>query len=190
MPTRALQPDETLVQGERAWRVLAAPGHDPHSVMLFEPESRVLMSADVLWERGFGIVFPELDGETGFDEVEHSLDLIESLDVSIVVPGHGRMFIDVAKALAEARSRLAFFRRHPDRHTRYAAKALLVFHMLEIGRCTRAELGAWLDEVPIHRLMWRLHFADRALADWTDELIGELTGAGTLRLDGNTINIR
>jgi len=189
-PARALQPGEMLAQGHRAWRVLAAPGHDPHSVMLFDLESGVLMSADALWERGFGIVFPELDGEDGFDEVERSLDLIESLDVHVVVPGHGRMFTDVATALAEARARLAFFRRHPDRHARHAAKALLVFHMLDVGRCTRTELGAWLDQAPIHRVMWRLHFEDRPLDIWTDELLGELARAGALQLAGNTISAR
>jgi len=190
VPARALRPGETLVQGDRAWLVLAAPGHDPNSVMLFDAESGVLMSADALWERGFGIVFPELDGEAGFDEVERSLDLIESLDVRVVVPGHGRMFTDVAMALAEARSRLAFFRRHPDRHTRHAAKALLAFHMLDVGRCTRMELGAWLDQAPIHRVMWRLHFADRPLDIWTDELLGELVSAGALQFDGKTISAR
>lgn len=188
VPTRALQPGETLVQGDRAWQVLAAPGHDPHSVMLFDPASGVLMSADALWERGFGIVFPELDGDAGFDEVDRSLDLIESLDVRVVVPGHGRMFTDVASALTQARSRLAFFRRHPERHTRHAAKALLVFHMLDVGQCTRIELGAWLDQAPIHQVMWRLHFSDRPLDSWTDELLGELARAGALRLDGNTIS--
>lgn len=190
MPARALEPGETLLQGERVWQVLAAPGHDPHSVMLFEPASGVLMSADALWEHGFGIVFPELDGEAGFDEVERSLDLIERLDVRIVVPGHGRPFTDVATALGAARSRLAFFRRHPERHTRHAAKALLVFHLLEVGRCTRMDLDAWLDRAPIHQLMWKLHFADRSLENWTHELVRELASAGALQLDGDTISVR
>jgi glyoxylase-like metal-dependent hydrolase (beta-lactamase superfamily II) len=44
-------------------------GHDPHSVILFEPVSRVLISADALWERGFGVIFPELEGVEAFDEV-------------------------------------------------------------------------------------------------------------------------
>jgi hypothetical protein len=28
----------------------------------------LLLSADALWENGFGVIFPELDGESGFAE--------------------------------------------------------------------------------------------------------------------------
>ena len=55
--------------GARAWAVLAAPGHDPDSVLLFDADHGVLISADALWENGFGVVFPELVGEPGFDDV-------------------------------------------------------------------------------------------------------------------------
>ncbi|MDN3922698.1 MBL fold metallo-hydrolase [Roseateles violae] len=187
-PTRALNPGETLEQAGRRWKVLAAPGHDPHSLILFEPESGVLVSADALWEHGFGIVFPELEGETGFHEVERTLDLIETLPVRVVVPGHGSAFTDVQAALAEARSRLDFFRRNPERHTRHAAKALLVYHLLELGRCSRAELNDWLEQTPIHRTMWARHFANLPLQEWTETLLGELARGGTLKLEGDTIS--
>jgi glyoxylase-like metal-dependent hydrolase (beta-lactamase superfamily II) len=42
--------------------VLAAPGHDPHMVMLFNRERGILISADALWEHGFGAIFPEIEG--------------------------------------------------------------------------------------------------------------------------------
>ena len=51
-------------------------GHDTHSVILFEPVSRTLVSADALWERGFGVVFPELDGDDAFAEVADTLDVM------------------------------------------------------------------------------------------------------------------
>ncbi len=46
-----LAPGATLRCGGRAWEVLAAPGHDPHSVILFDAAHGVLISADALWER-------------------------------------------------------------------------------------------------------------------------------------------
>ena len=64
---------------------LLAPGHDTHSVILFEPVGRLLVSADALWERGFGVVFPELDGEAGFDEVAQTLDVMEALQPLLVI---------------------------------------------------------------------------------------------------------
>jgi len=134
-PTRALQPGEVLQQNGRYWQAHAAPGHDPHSLILFEPESGVLVSADALWEHGFGIVFPEIEEVgAGFDEVGATLDLIESLPVRMVIPGHGSAFTDVGKAIKAARERLAFFRLNPLRHARHAAKALIKYHLLEVQR--------------------------------------------------------
>jgi glyoxylase-like metal-dependent hydrolase (beta-lactamase superfamily II) len=34
-----LQPDTTTLLGDRPWQVHAAPGHDTHSVVLFEPHT-------------------------------------------------------------------------------------------------------------------------------------------------------
>lgn len=54
-------------------------------------------------------MFFEFDGDVGFDEVECSFDLIESLDVSIVVLGYGWMFIDVVMVFVEVCLCLVFF---------------------------------------------------------------------------------
>ena len=88
-PDQMLMPGSTLKLGRGLWHVLAAPGHDPDSVILFESNSGTLISADALWERGFGVVFPELVGGAGFAEVDATLELIASLSVARVIPGHG-----------------------------------------------------------------------------------------------------
>ncbi|MBS0339744.1 MAG: MBL fold metallo-hydrolase, partial [Proteobacteria bacterium] len=94
-----LEPGSVVEMGDAAWQVHAAPGHDPHAVILFEPASRVLVSGDALWQKGFGVVFPEMWGEPSFDEVGATLDLIESLRPACVIPGHGTAFDQVADAL-------------------------------------------------------------------------------------------
>ena len=91
--------------GARHWEVLAAPGHDPESVILFDAAHGVLISADALWENGFGVVFPELDGDAAFDDVGRVLDLIEALPVRCVIPGHGAPFTDVAARAAAVPAR-------------------------------------------------------------------------------------
>jgi glyoxylase-like metal-dependent hydrolase (beta-lactamase superfamily II) len=53
-------PGTEIELADTMWQVHAAPGHDPDSVILFEPRSRTLISADALWENGFGVVFEEL----------------------------------------------------------------------------------------------------------------------------------
>ena len=64
-----LQPGTSVQLGGRAWQVHAAPGHDPHAVLLFEPQDALLISGDALWENGFGVVFPELEGAEAFAAV-------------------------------------------------------------------------------------------------------------------------
>lgn len=177
-PAAQLLPGSTLRQGHRAWQVHAAPGHDTHAVLLFEPESGVLVSGDALWEHGFGIVFPEIDGEPGFDEVEATLDLIASLPARFVIPGHGPLFTDVASALTEARSRLAFFKANPRRHARHAAKALLKYHLLEVNHQSRSEVSAWLSQTPIHQQLWRKFFSSISIDAWSAELMDELNVSG------------
>ena len=116
------------------WQVHGAPGHDPHSVVLFEPRSGVLISADALWENGFGIVFQELEGQEAFDEVGTTLDLIDLAPPRVVIPGHGKVFTDLESALAAARRRLDGFVQDPAKHAAHAAKVLLKFKLLELQR--------------------------------------------------------
>ena len=105
-----------------------------HAVVLFQPDHRILITADALWANGFGVVFPELDGEPGFAEVDDTLRLIESLAPEVVIPGHGSVFggaIALSEALRRARSRLDQFRTDPARHRRHALKVLIKFKLLE-----------------------------------------------------------
>ncbi|MBI5720483.1 MAG: MBL fold metallo-hydrolase [Burkholderiales bacterium] len=186
-----LAPGESFVAGGRRWQALAAPGHDPHSLVLFDADAGLLLSADALWENGFGVVFPELVGESGFDEVGATLDMIERLPVRLVVPGHGAPFTDVAAALARARSRLAGFRADPARHARHAVKVLVKYHMMERGRLPLAELLRWSAAAPLLRRVWSTFGAGRAAAPtpeaWMEGFVRELAGAGALAMEGGDV---
>jgi glyoxylase-like metal-dependent hydrolase (beta-lactamase superfamily II) len=188
-PDAKIAPGDKLRCGGRAWQVLAAPGHDPHSVMLFDAEHGVLISADALWESGFGVVFPELDGVAAFDDVAAVLDLIASLPAQWVLPGHGTPFQDVASALARARSRLTSFRADPARHSRHAAKVLLKFHLLEEESQALPALRAWFAATPLMQGMWRdLGEPQGSPAAWCDALVGELAAGGVLALQGGVVS--
>lgn len=181
MADAQIAPGESLAVGARRWDVIAAPGHDPDAVMLFDAQHGVLISADALWENGFGVVFPELEGVPAFDDVAAVLDLIERLPVQWVLPGHGAAFRGVAHALARARSRLASFRADPARHDRHAAKVLLKYHLLEEERQGVAELRAWFAAVPlIQRMQRRMTPPPESLETWCDTLLAELVAARAL----------
>ena len=152
---RALVPGQCITLGHAAWQIHAAPGHDMDAVLLFEPQTRTLIAGDALWEQRLAIIFPELAGADGFGPTRATLSLIERLRPRAVLPGHGKPFEDVEQALAASRERVTVFERHPERHAQHAARALLMFHLLEVRQAAAAELVAWMQRVPVYRLLAR-----------------------------------
>jgi glyoxylase-like metal-dependent hydrolase (beta-lactamase superfamily II) len=179
-----LTPDTEIRLGGMQWQIHAAPGHDPHSVILFEPQSGVLISADALWERGFGVVFPELEGADAFESVGKTIDLIESLKPRIVIPGHGSAFTGVDASIAVARERLASFMSYPDKHIKYAAKVLLKFKLLEVQSIKLPAFIAWANNTPYFKLIFNAHFPQGDFTQWVDQLIQDLVRSGAATLDG------
>jgi glyoxylase-like metal-dependent hydrolase (beta-lactamase superfamily II) len=183
-----LQPNTEIALGDQLWQIHAAPGHDPHSVILFEPHSRLLISADALWENGFGVVFPELDGADAFTEVARTLDVIEALAPTLVIPGHGAAFSDVAEALARARRRLDSFAQAPQKHRRYAAKVLLKFKMLEVQRIAQADLLQWAQATPLlNQIYQSSEAAGQPHQAWVLGLLDELVRSGAASRDQQTL---
>jgi glyoxylase-like metal-dependent hydrolase (beta-lactamase superfamily II) len=177
-----LQPGSTHRWGDMDWQVHAAPGHDPHSVILFAPEHRLLMSADALWQNGFGVVFPELVGVDAFDEVAQTLDLIERLDPATIIPGHGAVFTEVAPALTLARSKLEGFAKSPEKHARYGTKVLLKFKLLEWGQISRADFDAWAEQVPYLSDLHERFGMGHDHKTWLDMMLAELERSGAMRV--------
>lgn len=143
-----LVPGQEIVLGPYRWQILAAPGHDNHSVMLYQEEHQILISADALWEEGFGVIFPELWGEGGFEEVAQTLELIEGLSIALVIPGHGRPFTDVQKSIEIAKSRLDYLSTDADRNARHGAKVLLKYKLLEWRSQEMVRVNQWIADTP------------------------------------------
>jgi glyoxylase-like metal-dependent hydrolase (beta-lactamase superfamily II) len=178
-----IDPGDQLVLGDLRWQALAAPGHDPRSLIFYCAEHAILISADALWENGFGVIFPELDGESGFAEARDTLALIATLDVRLVIPGHGAPFMDGAGALARANSRLDFLQADPKRNAENAVKVMLKFLLLERQRIALAEVAGMFASIPLlagarERF---LHRENGELAAWA---VDALVRAGAARVDG------
>ena len=189
VPDDRLQPGETFDVAGRRWQALAAPGHDPHSLILFNAADGIVISADALWERGFGVVFPELEGESAFDDVGRVLDLIESLRAKVAVPGHGAPFGDIAGALQFARERLAAFRARPEAHARHGAKVLVKYHVMEARQQPLDELLTWCAATPLFGAVWqRLGQPQGSAAAYADAIVADLCKGGALALRDGVIH--
>ncbi|SDI29138.1 MBL fold metallo-hydrolase [Variovorax sp. OV700] len=185
--TGLLQPGKECMLGDRPWQVHSAPGHDPHSIILFDPVSRTLISADALWENGFGIAFPELAGEPSFEDVAATLDRIEALAPSQVIPGHGRVFGEVSSALATARRRLDGLQRDPVKHARHAIKVLMKFKLLEVQSIAIDDWEAWLRGASYLGVIRSRFFPDLELRQLADDILAELVLAGAAAVDTSSI---
>ena len=178
-----LQDGDAYRIGGQIWRVHSAPGHDPHSVVIFNETDEVLISADALWENGFGVVFPEIEGQDAFDDVEKTLDIIEKLNPQLVLPGHGALFTDVDGAIVRARSRLEQFRKSPQKHASYAAKVLLKFKLLEFQKIKLTDFLIWADSVEYLKMLHASHAQDKSYNAWLIELCNDLEKVGACTLN-------
>lgn len=182
-----LVPGCTVLLGDIPWEIHAAKGHDPHSVVLFEPSARLLISADALWENGFGVVFPELDGINAFDEVAETLTLIERLNPVTVIPGHGAVFDDLKSALKRARTRLEQFVESPEKHRRYALKVLLKFKLLEWQSVSFPDLYVWYSNTPYLSRSQSASRTPEEVQQFLNELVADLIKSGAAKSDGDQI---
>jgi len=183
---RTIDCGDVLALGGMQWQALAAPGHDPHSLIFYCAEEKILISADALWRNGFGVIFPELEGESGFAEARATLALIDTLDVRLVIPGHGAPFTDVKPALARAFSRLDFLQGDPVRNAENAVKVMLKFLLLERQQFTLAALPAMFEANPVIEGA-RRRFLARTPAELADWAVQSLVRAGAARREGGLL---
>jgi glyoxylase-like metal-dependent hydrolase (beta-lactamase superfamily II) len=183
-----IAPGDVFSVASREWQALAAPGHDPNSIIFFCASESLLISADALWENGFGVVFPELEGIHAFQEVADTLDLIESLQVSTILPGHGKPFTDVEAALARARSKLAMYQADPEKHALYAAKVLLKFKLLEFQQIDFHAFTAWAQSSSYLIELHQQYAKHMSFSNWMVTLCDSLIKSGAAERDGSLLS--
>ena len=184
-----LHPGSTHVWGDLEWQLFAAPGHDMGALVFYNPEHRILVSGDALWENGYGLVMPPALDPDALPATRDTLDVIAGLDVRVVIPGHGEPFRDVAAALDRAYRRTAAFEADETRIGRHAAKVILTFNLLHRRRMPVADLPAYVERIGIYRDINALvlRMAPRDLAAM---LVDELTRAGVVRVeDGDLVAV-
>jgi glyoxylase-like metal-dependent hydrolase (beta-lactamase superfamily II) len=181
-----IEPGSEIRMGGFAWQVHAASGHDPHSVVLWAPGPGVLISADALWQNGFGVIFPELEGESGFAEQRAILELIGSLAPRLVIPGHGAPFTDLGAALQRAHARLDALSASLERNARHAAKVLVKFYLLEVRKVTMQDLVDHVAGARYFRVINERYFR-MPFDEFVRRQVTELVASGAAVMDGDTV---
>jgi glyoxylase-like metal-dependent hydrolase (beta-lactamase superfamily II) len=177
-----LRAGASYVWGDLEWWALSTPGHDMGALVFYNPEHRILISGDALWENGYGFVMPPEIDPRALPATRATLEMLGRLDVRVVIPGHGEPFADVGGALERAERRTAAFEADSMRLARHALKVALSFTLLDRRRLPLAELPAYVERVGIYREFNARFFrlAPDELAHWLVEALAK-AGAATIR---------
>jgi glyoxylase-like metal-dependent hydrolase (beta-lactamase superfamily II) len=185
-----LEPGDSIELGGLAWQVVGAPGHDVHMVMLYNDDERILLSSDALWEDGFGAIFPEIEGESGFAEERSVLEWVGRVRPRVVIPGHGRPFVEVSAALDRAMRRLDALAASPERNARHIAKVMVKFWLLQVRSSTLPEVIGRLAGTRYLEAIRARFFADQTSAAVIERAVTELVASGAARRHGDRIENR
>ena len=178
-----IEPGQQIQLGGESWHSIATPGHDMGSLVFYSPKLRILISADALWENGYGFVPPQAIDAKPLAAQRATFKRLAELDVALVIPGHGAMFTDFSGALARASAKLEAFTVDDMKIARNVVKGMFIYSMMWRGEMALADVPAYVARVGVHRDYNAQFFrmSDGAFADW---LINEAVRAGKVRVDG------
>jgi glyoxylase-like metal-dependent hydrolase (beta-lactamase superfamily II) len=183
---QAIAPGTTHVWGDLEWRALGAPGHAMGALVFHNAEHGILVSGDALWQHGFGFVMPPEIDPAALPAARATLELLASLEVRVVIPGHGEPFADIGAALERAFARLEAFEADSARTARHALKMNLTFALLDQRRLPLATMPEYIERVPLYRdfnaIFFRLPPAELAAM-----LVDELERAGAVRRESGFV---
>ena len=174
---------DTQIWGDLEWHALAAPGHDMGALVFYNPEHRILISGDALWENGYGLVMPPEIDPHAMPAARATLEMIARLDIRTVIPGHGEPFENVAAAIERAFQRTERFEADTLRAARHALKVLLMFALLDRQRLEAAALPAYVDRIEVYREFNQRFFRVPAAA-LAKMLVADLERAGAVWFEG------
>jgi glyoxylase-like metal-dependent hydrolase (beta-lactamase superfamily II) len=179
--------DETIEAGQQlflggeSWDVIATPGHDMGSVVLHSKRLRILISADAIWENGFGFVVPQAIDPKPLAAQRATFKRLAELDVAIVIPGHGPMFNDFAGSLKRASEKLEAFAHDDMKIARNVVKGMFIYSLMWRGEMLLADLPNYVRTIGVHRDYNAQFFKmrDDVFAQW---LVDEAIKGGKARI--------
>jgi len=134
--------------GEFLWQVIAIPGHAPDAIALYQPEHKLLISADALHLNDCGIINVAVHGWEALDAAAHTIHRLQQLDIALALPGHGPLITDVPASLERIAAMLAQFRADPEKLYRHLVRRVFMATVLACQPVSRSALVAWMLALP------------------------------------------
>lgn len=128
--TKALDDEELIPIGSHEFQVIHTPGHASDGIVLYNRKAKVLISGDALWEDDIPTITMRVEGSTCLFDLLDSLEKLESLDVEIVYPGHGRPFTGFKDAISKSKRIARDFLNHQEKTGGSLLKKLTIYTLL------------------------------------------------------------
>ncbi len=128
--SQGLKDGDRIDVGPCCFDIIYTPGHASDGIVMYDPENRILISSDTLWEYDMAVMTTRVEGSRALFTMLESLDKISDLKVDMVYPGHGAAFRDFDGALQRARTRLERFINDPTSIGLDLLKKLVVYTLM------------------------------------------------------------
>ncbi|MFT5193927.1 MAG: glyoxylase-like metal-dependent hydrolase (beta-lactamase superfamily II) [Cellvibrionaceae bacterium] len=121
---------DTIHLSGMPFEVMTLPGHAPDCIGFYQPDTRVLICADAMWENDLGVLHTAVHGTGVLDDAEAAVRKIMTLDPLIAIPGHGGLITNVAENGANILRRLDSFRQEPGRLAWHITRRFTMYSLL------------------------------------------------------------
>jgi len=128
--TQTLKDGEIIAIGPHKFQVIYTPGHASDGIVLYNSQEKILISSDTLWESDMAVMTLRVEGSMALFHMRESLQKLESLDVKIVYPGHGKPFSDMKKAISKSKKTIEKYLLHRDAIGDDLIKKIIVYTLL------------------------------------------------------------
>jgi hydroxyacylglutathione hydrolase len=128
--TQSLEDGQMIIVGPYEFQVIYTPGHASDGIVLYNRKEKILISSDTLWENDMAVITIRVEGSRALFDMQESLEKIESLDVKMVYPGHGRPFSNIKEAISKSEEKLEGYFHHPEEIGDDLIKKIMIYTLL------------------------------------------------------------
>jgi len=128
--TLTLEDGQIIGVGPYEFQVIYTPGHASDEIVLYNRKEKILISSDTLWENDMAVITIRVEGSKALFRMQESLQKLESLDVKMVYPGHGRPFSNMKKAISKSKEKLEGYFLHREEIGDDLIKKIIIYTLL------------------------------------------------------------
>ena len=119
------------------FEVISLPGHAPDCIGYYQPDNRILIGADAMWENDLGVLHTAVHGPAILEDAEMAVRKIMALDPAVVIPGHGNLITNARENGEMILKRLQSFRQDPGRLAWHITRRFVMFGILSLQPISR-----------------------------------------------------